>query len=118
VSAGERTITLGLGAAALLAWLVVAIIVTTISPLGDAGAQLMGAVALGTAVALTLWPLLWSAARASPGSLMTAGRRSALAGLVTSILVVLRAIDVVDVPVVVFLVIGAILVEAAFSLRR
>jgi hypothetical protein len=107
-----------LGAAALLAWLIVAVIFTTVSPVGDSGAQLMGAVALGVAVALALWPLLWWPSRGSPGSLVTAGRRSGLAGLVTSILVVLRAIDVVDVPVVLFLVIGAILVEAAFSLRR
>ena len=118
VSARERTITLVLGGAALVAWLVVAVIFTTVSPLGDAGAQLMGAVALGSAVGFTLWPLLWSASRDAAGSLATAGRRSGLAGLVTSILVVLRAIDVVDLPVVLFLVIGAVLVEAAFSLRR
>jgi hypothetical protein len=118
VSARDRTTTLVLGAAALVAWLVVAVIFTTVSPLGDAGAQLTGAVALGSAVCFTLWPLLWSASRDSPGSLTTAGRRSGLAGLVTSILVVLRAIDVVDLPVVLFLVVGAVLVEAAFSLRR
>jgi hypothetical protein len=118
VSARDRTITVVLGGAALLAWLIVSAIFTTVSPLGHAGAQLAGAVALGSAVGLTLWPLLWSATRSSPGALTTAGRRSALAGLVTSILVVLRAIDVVDLPVVLFLVVGAVLVEAAFSLRR
>jgi hypothetical protein len=118
VSARDRTITLALGAAALLAWAFVAVIFLTVSPVGDAGAQLLGAVALGAAVSITLWPLLWSASRSSNGSLTTAGRRSGLAGLVTSILVVLRAIDVVSLPVVLFLVIGAVLVEAAFSLRR
>jgi hypothetical protein len=118
VSARDRTITLVLGAAALLAWALVAVIFLTVSPVGDAGAQLLGAVALGAAVSITLWPLLWSASRSSDGSLTTAGRRSGLAGLVTSILVVLRAIDVVSLPVLLFLVIGAVLVEAAFSLRR
>ena len=35
-----------------------------------------------------------------------------------SILVVLRALDAVVLPVVMFLVIGAVLVEVAFTLRR
>jgi hypothetical protein len=35
-----------------------------------------------------------------------------------TILVVLRAIDVVALPVVIFLIVGAVLVEVAFSLRR
>jgi hypothetical protein len=118
VSASDRTITLALGGAALVAWAVVAVIFISVSPVGDAGAQLGGAVALGSAVALTIWPLLWAGSRGTSGSLTTAGRRSGLAGLVTSILVVLRAIDVVALPVVIFLVIGAVLVEAAFSLRR
>ena len=118
VSARDRTLTLALGGAAIVAWAFVAVIFMTVSPVGDAGAQLLGAVALGSAVGLTLWPLLWSASRASTGSLVTAGRRSGLAGLVTSILVVLRALDVVVLPVVLFLIIGAVLVEAAFSLRR
>ncbi|HKZ90909.1 MAG TPA: hypothetical protein VJZ50_02110 [Candidatus Limnocylindrales bacterium] len=118
MSARDRSITLILGAVALIAWAVVAVVVTTMSPLGDAGIQLMGAVALGSAVGFTLWPLLWSASRGTQGALMTAGRRSGLAGLVVSILVVLRALDAVVPPVVLFLVVGAVLVEAAFSLRR
>ena len=80
--------------------------------------QQVVAIALGTAVALTLWPLLWAARRGVPGSLVAAGRRGGLAGLVVAILVVLRALDVVSLPVVLFLIIGAILVEVAFSLRH
>jgi len=118
VSARERSITLILVAAALIAWLVVAVVLLTISPVGDAGAQLLGALVLGAAVGLTLWPLLWSANRTAPGALATSGRRSALAGLVVSILVVLRALDAVVLPVVLFLVVGALLVEVAFTLRR
>jgi hypothetical protein len=118
VSARDRTLTLALVVAALLAWVVVAVVLTTISPTGEAGVQLMGAIALGAAVALTLWPLLWAARRGVPGSLVAAGRRSGLAGLVIAILVVLRSLDVVSLPVVLFLIIGAILVEVAFSLRH
>jgi hypothetical protein len=118
VSATERTITTVLVAAAIGAWLVVAAVFTLVSPVGSASVQLFGAIVLGTAVGLTLWPLLWSPIRSNPGALVTAARRSALAGLVVAILVVLRAIDVVALPVVIFLIVGAVLVEVAFSLRR
>lgn len=50
--------------------------------------------------------------------LVISARRSALVGLLIVILVVLRAIDVVTLPVLLFLVVGAVLVEVAFSLRR
>jgi hypothetical protein len=118
VSARDRSLTLILVVAALLAWVAVAVVLSTLSPVEDAGVQLLGALVLGTAVGLTLWPLLWAARRGAPGSLLTAGRRSGLAGLVVSILVVLQALDVLVLPVVLFLIIGAILVEVAFSLRH
>ena len=118
MSARDRTVTLVLVIAALVAWLVVAIMFATISPEGDAGVQFLGALALGVASGLTVWPLFWSASRNNPGGIVTSGRRSALAGLVVTILVVLRAIDAVALPVVIFLVVGAILVEVGFTLRR
>ena len=118
VSAAERTITTVMVIAAIIAWLVVAGVFTLVSPVGSAGIQLSGALALGTATGLTLLPLFWSSNRSKDGALVVAGRRSALAGLVVSILVVLRAIDVVALPVVIFIVVGAILVEVAVSLRR
>lgn len=102
----------------MVAWLVVSVVLAMLSPEGDAGAQLLGALALGTAVALTLWPLLWSASRSSAGAITTAGRRSGLVGLVIAILVILRAIDVVALPVLIFLVVGAIVVEIGFTMRH
>ncbi|MFV2065010.1 MAG: hypothetical protein ACC726_16085 [Chloroflexota bacterium] len=109
--------------AAILAWLVVAMVMTNLSPVGDAGAQLFGALALGAAVGLTAWPLLWSGGRRSDGQewssgLATAARRAGLVGLVVSILVVLRAVDAVALPVLVFLAITVVLIEVAFTLRR
>jgi hypothetical protein len=118
VSARDRTVTLVLVGAAVAAWLLLALVFSTVSPERNAGAQLLGALVLGAAVALTIWPLLWSASRDTPGALVTTGRRSWLVGLVVTILVVLRAIDVVTLPVLLFLVVGAVLVEVAFSLRR
>ena len=118
VSASERSITIVLVAAAIAAWLGVAFVLAFLSPENDAGTQLLGAGALGAAVALTLWPLLWSATRTRPGSLATAARRSFLAGALVSILVVLRAIDAVNMMIVVFVIAGAIVIEAAVALRR
>lgn len=118
VSARERTITTALVIAAIAAWFLVAAVFTLVSPVGDAGAQLLGAIALGSAVGLTLWPLLWSASRSRPGALIVAGRRSGLAGFVVASVVVLRAIDVDVTGVLAFLVIGAVLVEIAFTMRR
>lgn len=118
VSITERTTTIILVAAAVAAWFVVAFVLTFVSPEDDAGAQLLGAIVFGAAVALTLWPLLWSATRARPGSLATAARRSILAGAVVSVLVVLRAIDVVSSVVIIAVIVGAIVIEAAVSLRR
>ena len=118
VSASERTITIFLVAAAIAAWFVVAFVLAFSSPEDAAAVQLGGAVVFGLAVALTLWPLLWSATRARPGSLTAAARRSILAGSVVSILVVLRAIDAVNTVLVVFVVVGVIVIEATVTLRR
>ena len=118
VSGTERTITMILVAAAIAAWFVVAFVLAFVSPEGDAGAQLFGAITFGAAVALTLWPLLWSAARHQRGALTTSARRSTLVGLVVTVLVVLRAIDVVSSVVIIFVVVCAVVIEAAFTIRR
>ena len=118
VSATERTITTILVAAAIAAWFAVAFVLAFISPENDAAAQLLGAIVFGAAVALTAWPLLWSAMRHRPGGLATSARRSFLAGSVVTILVVLRAIDVVSPVIIVFVVVAAVVTEMAFSLRR
>ena len=118
VSATERTITIILVSAAIAAWFVVAFVLAFISPQDDAGAQLIGAFIFGAAAALTLWPLLWSATRHRPGGLATSARRSILAGSVVTILVVLRAIDVVSPVVIIFVIVGVVVIEAAVTLRR
>ena len=118
VSATERTITTILVAAAIAAWFLVAFVLAFVSPQNDALAQLLGAFVFGAAVALTMWPLLWSAIRQRPGGLATSARRSFLAGSIVTILVVLRAIDVVSPVVIVFVVIAAVVIELAVSLRH
>jgi hypothetical protein len=105
-------------AAAIAAWFAVAFVLAFVSPERDAGAQLAGAFVFGAAVALTLWPLLWSASRSHAGALTTSGRRSFLAGGAVSLLVILRAIDVVSTVVIISVVVGAVTIEFAFRLRR
>jgi hypothetical protein len=109
---------MSLDAAAIAAWFVVVVVLTFLSPEGNAGAQLFGAVAFGAATSLTLWPLLWFATRHQAGGLVVSGRRSALVGLVVSILVIMRAIDVVNTIVMVAIIAAAVVVELAFTLRR
>ena len=77
VSARDRTVTLVLVLAAIVGWLLVAVVFTTVSPVGDAGAQALGALVLGAAVGLTAWPLL-SARRLADDA--TAWYTAALAG--------------------------------------
>jgi hypothetical protein len=123
VAVRDRTTSLILVLVAFGAWIVVALVFTNLSPVGNAGTQLLGALALGAAVGLTTWPLLWSATRRGDdedvgAGLATAARRSLLIGLVVTILVVLRALDAVALPILLFLVISALLIEVAFTLRR
>lgn len=123
MSARDKAISLGLFVVAAMAWFGVAWVLTSVSPVGNTSVQLFGAVLLGTAVTLTACPLVWlgTAGRlsdSSPGSWATAGRRSGLIGLVVSVLVLLRVIDALAFPVLVFLLVTALLVEAAFTIRR
>lgn len=118
VSARERTITIVLVAAAIAAWFATAIVLAFVSPERNAGGQLLGAIVFGLTAALTLWPLLWSLVRGNPGALSTSGRRAFLVGSVVTVLVILRAIDVVSPIVVVFIIVAAVVIELAFRLRR
>lgn len=123
VSIRDRTVSLILVTAAFVAWVTLGLVFTNVSPVGSAGAQLLGALLLGAAVGLTAWPLLWSAGQradrpSESGDVIAAGRRSLLIGLVITILVVLRALDAVAIPVLLFIIVAAVLVELAFTLRH
>ena len=110
-------------AAAAVAWLTLAWLLTNVSPVGDASVQLLGILLLGSAVALSAWPLLWYAptvrARgATAGRWLVAGRRAALVGVVLAVAVTARILGVLD-PLIVLFVAGlAVLVEVALWIRR
>jgi hypothetical protein len=109
---------------AVLAWAAVAGVFVSLDPTGDAIVLLGGALLLGTAVALTLVPLLWLAGFAMSrriayrGDWWRAARRGLLCGLVVAIFVVLRGQDALSVPLAVFVVAMAVMAEITLSLRR
>jgi hypothetical protein len=109
------------GAAAL--WAGLGYVLTTYYPTQSAAALLAGALLLGGAVAFTFAPLFWLGAfvRANRiayrGSWWRAGRRAALFGLVVTLVVLMRGQDVFSVPLALFIVAMAVLVELTLSLR-
>ena len=120
----DRLTNLGLFTIALTAWAAVALILLTFDPRADATVLLAGALTLGAAVAGTLAPLLWLAGFASQGRIAYRGdwwraaRRAALVGLIVAIVIVLRGVQALNLPLVLFVVAMAVLVELTLSLRR
>jgi hypothetical protein len=125
----DRLANVTLIVAALAAWAAVALLFTTRSPFdaagqGDTPVQLAGAVLLGIAVALTLWPLFWLAAFARRrriayrGDWLRAARRALLAGFVVVLLVVVRAFGAFSLPLAAFVLAMALFVEFSLTFRR
>jgi hypothetical protein len=120
----DRRTTFGLFGAALLAWIVVVVLFMARSPVGDSGLQIFGAALLGIAFALTTWPLFWLAAFGAHGRIAYIGdwskafRRGATVGLVVAVLVVLRVEDAFSVPLALFIVVMATLIEVSLSRQR
>lgn len=120
----DRLTNAGLLTLALTAWAVVALILVTYDPRANAAVLLAGALMLGAAVAGTLAPLLWLAGFALQGRIAYRGdwwratRRAALVGLIVAIFVVLRGEQALNLPLALFVVAMAVLVELTLSLRR
>ena len=120
----DRLTNLGLFALALAAWAVVALILVTFDPRANAAVLLAGALTLGAAVAGTLAPLLWLVGFAGQGRIAYRGdwwraaRRAALVGLIVAIFVVLRGEGALNLPLALFVIAMAVLVELTLSLRR
>jgi hypothetical protein len=124
VNRADRLTNLGLFTVALAAWAVVALVLVTFDPRADAAVLLSGALTIGAAVAGTLAPLLWLVSFALQGRIAYRGdwwraaRRAALVGLIVAIFIVLRGEQALNVPLALFVVAMAVLVELTLSLRR
>ena len=120
----DRTVNLALLAASGVAWVVVALIVTTRDPYADPAAGYLGAVAIGVAVGLLAIPLSWLVVFARhrriayQGDWARAARRGAWIGLFVAVLVVLRLVDAFQLPIVLFLAAIFIVAEIALSAER
>lgn len=124
VNSADRVASVSLFVVAALAWLGLGYVILNFDPRSNAQALLYGALLLGLAVAATVAPLLWLAAFARHhriayrGDWWRAARRAALAGLVAFLFVLLRGQDALSLPLALFIVAMAVLVELTLSLRR
>jgi hypothetical protein len=124
VNRADRLTNVGLFTLALAAWAGVAIILVTFDPRANAAVLLAGALTLGAAVGGTLAPLLWLIGFALQGRIAYRGdwwraaRRAALVGLIVAIFVVLRGEQALNLPLALFVIAMAVLVELTLSLRR
>jgi hypothetical protein len=124
VETRDRIANLVLLVLALVAWALVAVLVTTRDPYADPVAGYLGALLIGLAVGLTAAPLAWLVVFARhrriayKGDWVRAGRRGAWLGLLTAVLVVLRMIDAFQLPIVLFLAAIFIVAELTLSAER
>ena len=124
VNGADRLANVVLFVVALAAWTAVAVVLVGFDPRANAEVLLAGALLLGTALTATLAPLLWLAGYSRQGRLayrgdwFRAARRAGLVGLVVVVFVVLRGEDALNLPLALFVVAMAVLVELTLSLRR
>jgi hypothetical protein len=120
----DRLANLGILAAAVGAWAVVALLVLNRDPRQDAVAGVIGAVAMGTAVGLTVTPLFWLAIFARHGRIayrgdwLRAARRGLWVGLVVGLFVELRVLGVFSIPIALFIVVLVAFAELTLSFER
>jgi hypothetical protein len=120
----DRWVNIGLLVGAAASWAALAYVLLNLDPTGDAPVLLTGALLMGTAVGLTLVPLLWLAGFALNrgiafrGDWWRAARRGFLAGMVVTLFVVLRGQGELSLPLALFVLAMAVLAEVTLSLRR
>ena len=125
MEARDRIVNLALLAASVVAWIVVALIVTTRDPYADAMAGYIGALA-DRRRRRPDWPspLCWLVVFARhrriayQGDWARAARRGAWVGLFIAALVVLRLVDAFQLPIVLFLAAIFIVAEVTLSDER
>ena len=125
VNRADRVANLSLFLFAGAAWVTVLAAFIVLDPEGNTAVLLAGALLLGTAVAVTLAPLLWLAGFvlrgrgiAYRGDWWRAARRALLLGLAVTLLVVLRGQGLLTPPLALFVIGMAALIELTLWLRR
>jgi hypothetical protein len=120
----DRLANLGLLAAAVVAWILVAVLVTTRDPYQDPMAGYVGSLLMGLAVWVTAIPLLWLVVFARhrriayQGDWVRATRRGAWIGLLVAVVVILRLADAFQLAIVLFLAAIFLVAEITLSADR
>jgi hypothetical protein len=120
----DRLINISTLLAALVAWIIVGLIVTTQDPRSSGEAVFAGAIAIGAAVGLTTVPLLWlvtfsrHARIAYRGDWLRAFRRGAWVAFVVALFVLLRLENAFSLPIALFILVIVGVAEATLSVDR
>jgi hypothetical protein len=124
MDARDRLANLGIFGAAIVVWVLVALVVTTRDPVAEPLAGFIGAALIGLAVGLTATPIAWLVVFgrhrriAFRGDWMRAARRGGWIGLLVAIFVVLRLQGALELPIALFLLALAAVAEATLSAER
>jgi hypothetical protein len=124
VEARDRLANLAFFAVAALAWVLVAVVVTTRDPKVDTGAGYVGALLIGHALGLTVIPLFWLATFgrhrriAYRGDWTRAIRRGGWVAVVAAVFVILRLQQVFQPPIALFILALVVVAEATLSVER
>lgn len=124
MEARDRLLSLATFAAAVVVWVLVALIVTTRDPVGEPLAGFIGAALIGLAVGLTATPIAWLLVFARHrriayrGDWIRAARRGGWVGLIVAVFIVLRLQGALELPIALFILALAAVAEATLSAER
>jgi hypothetical protein len=110
--------------AAVVAWVLVGLVVTTRDPRVDSDAGLLGAGLIGLAIGLTAAPLFWLAGFARHhrvayrGDWLRAIRRGAWVAIVVAVFVALRLQGAFQLPIALFVLTMVLIAETTLSVER
>lgn len=124
MDARDRLANLGILGAAIVVWVLVALVVTTRDPVVEPLAGFIGAALIGLAVGLTATPIAWLVVFgrhrriAYRGDWTRAARRGGWVGLIIAIFIVLRLQGALELPIALFILALAAVAEATLSAER
>jgi hypothetical protein len=124
MDARDRLANLGILGAAIMVWVLVALVVTTRDPVVEPLAGFVGAALIGLAVGLTATPIAWLVVFgrhrriAYRGDWTRAARRGGWVGLIIAIFIVLRLQGALELPIALFILALVAVAEATLSAER
>jgi hypothetical protein len=124
MDARDRLANLGILGAAIVVWVLVALVITTRDPVVDPLAGFVGAALIGLAIGLTATPIAWLVVFgrhrriAYRGDWTRAARRGGWVGLIVAIFIVLRLQGALELPIALFILALVAVAEATLSAER